>query len=44
MLLQGEKSFGGRSLHDFTVKNPYMEVIEILGQTLEEFDGLLLFV
>ncbi|KAH7830636.1 putative Retinol dehydrogenase 12 [Monocercomonoides exilis] len=34
----GEKSFGGRSLHDLTVKNPYMEVIEILGETLEDFD------
>lgn len=34
----GERSFQGRSLHDLTVKNPYVEVIEILGETLEPFD------
>ncbi|KAH7831939.1 putative copine [Monocercomonoides exilis] len=37
-LYNGEFSFQGKSLHDITVKNPYMEVIEILGETLEAFD------
>lgn len=34
----GERTFQGRSLHDLTVKNPYCEVVEILGETLEPFD------
>ncbi|KAK2948145.1 putative E3 ubiquitin-protein ligase RGLG4 [Blattamonas nauphoetae] len=34
----GERSFQGRSLHDVTIVNPYMEVIQILGETLEPFD------
>ncbi|KAK2948201.1 putative E3 ubiquitin-protein ligase RGLG5 [Blattamonas nauphoetae] len=37
-LYTGAKTFGGRSLHDTTTKNPYEEVIEILGRTLERFD------
>ncbi|KAH7816964.1 putative E3 ubiquitin-protein ligase RGLG2 [Monocercomonoides exilis] len=37
-LYTGEKSFQNRSLHDMTVKNPYVEVIEILGETMEVFD------
>lgn len=38
--VQGEKTFGGKSLHAIEdgLKNPYQEVIEILGQTLECFD------
>ncbi|XP_053383193.1 copine family protein 2-like [Mercenaria mercenaria] len=38
--VQGEKTFGGKSLHkvEDDLKNPYQEVIEILGQTLECFD------
>ncbi|KAK2947347.1 putative E3 ubiquitin-protein ligase RGLG1 [Blattamonas nauphoetae] len=35
---KGKKSFGGLHLHDTTVRNPYMEAIEILGKTLEPFD------
>ncbi|KAH7826672.1 putative E3 ubiquitin-protein ligase RGLG2 [Monocercomonoides exilis] len=34
----GYKTFQGRNLHDITVKNPYMEAIEIIGETLEVFD------
>ncbi|KAA6388607.1 MAG: putative E3 ubiquitin-protein ligase RGLG4 [Streblomastix strix] len=34
----GQKSFQGRNLHDCTVLNPYQEVIQILGETLEPFD------
>ncbi|KAK2955667.1 putative E3 ubiquitin-protein ligase RGLG4 [Blattamonas nauphoetae] len=34
----GARTFGGKCLHDLSVKNPYMEVIEILGETLEPFD------
>lgn len=34
----GEESFGGKSLHDITVLNPYQEVITILGKTLASFD------
>ena len=41
---QGQSTFGGKSLHDLTTKNPYMEVIEYLGQTLEDFDGLTLYI
>ncbi|KAK2961276.1 putative Periodic tryptophan protein 2 like protein [Blattamonas nauphoetae] len=38
-MYMGERSFQGRSLHDCTGPvNPYMEVIEILGKTLEDFD------
>lgn len=37
-LYTGERTFQGKSLHDLTGTNPYMEVIEILGQTLEPFD------
>jgi E3 ubiquitin-protein ligase RGLG len=35
----GAKSFG-RNMHDITavVKNPYQQVIEIIGKTLEVFD------
>lgn len=38
--VQGEKTFGGKSLHavEDGLKNPYQEVIEVLGQTLECFD------
>ncbi|KAK2947342.1 putative E3 ubiquitin-protein ligase RGLG5 [Blattamonas nauphoetae] len=35
---KGKKSFGGLHLHDTTVRNPYMEAIDILGKTLEPFD------
>ncbi|KAH7824825.1 putative copine-like protein [Monocercomonoides exilis] len=34
----GSRTFQGRSLHDISVKNPYMEAIEIMGETLEAFD------
>ncbi|KAA6363469.1 MAG: putative Copine family protein 2, partial [Streblomastix strix] len=34
----GKLSFHGKSLHDCTVINPYMEVIHLLGETLEPFD------
>ncbi|KAK2947179.1 putative Mitogen-activated protein kinase [Blattamonas nauphoetae] len=37
-LYMGKDSFGGRCLHDVTVSNPYTEVIQILGETLEPFD------
>ncbi|KAH7832333.1 putative copine [Monocercomonoides exilis] len=37
-LSTGSRSFGGKSLHDTREKNPYMEVIEIIGETLETFD------
>ncbi|KAH7822989.1 putative copine family protein 1 [Monocercomonoides exilis] len=37
-LYNGERTFQNRSLHDMTVKNPYVEVIEILGETMEDFD------
>lgn len=38
--VQGEKTFHGKSLHAIEdgLKNPYQQVIEILGQTLECFD------
>lgn len=34
----GKTSFSGRSLHDVNLMNPYMEVISIMGKTLEAFD------
>mmetsp|Transcript_32811 Transcript_32811/g.74999 ORF Transcript_32811/g.74999 Transcript_32811/m.74999 type:complete len:279 (-) Transcript_32811:492-1328(-) len=34
----GEKSFGGKCLHDTTVWNPYQSVLTILGKTLAVFD------
>lgn len=35
----GIESFGGRCLHDLSgPPNPYMNVIDIIGRTLEEFD------
>jgi len=36
----GKKTFGNRCLHDIRpgLINPYQEVIEIMGQTLEAFD------
>lgn len=37
-LYTGEKTFHNKSLHDCTVENPYMEVIDVLGRTLEKFD------
>ncbi|XP_052761340.1 copine family protein 1-like [Mya arenaria] len=38
--VQGEKTFHGKSLHEICEDrlNPYQEVIQILGQTLEYFD------
>lgn len=37
---QGERTFGGKSLHAIQngVRNPYQQVISILGETLEPFD------
>jgi len=38
-LWTGKNSFGGKSLHDISdVLNPYEQVIEIFGKTLEAFD------
>lgn len=37
-LWTGAESFGGRSLHDTSVTNPYESVIDILSRTLEVFD------
>lgn len=36
----GKKSFGGKSLHNISgyYVNPYQQVIDILGRTLESFD------
>jgi len=36
----GRETFGGRSLHEVRAghKNPYQQVISVLGNTLEEFD------
>jgi len=36
----GQNTFGGKSLHEISENslNPYQEVIEIIGQTLEPFD------
>jgi len=36
----GQRSFGGRSLHDTDspTPNPYQRVIDVVGRTLEEFD------
>ncbi|KAL3891886.1 hypothetical protein ACJMK2_004128 [Sinanodonta woodiana] len=38
--VQGNKTFGGKSLHDVssTVVNPYQQIICIFGETLESFD------
>ncbi|KAK3610107.1 hypothetical protein CHS0354_032203 [Potamilus streckersoni] len=38
--IQGQKTFGGRSLHDTSgpQMNPYQQAIYILGETLEELD------
>jgi len=37
---QGRNTFGGKCLHAFTSKekNPYQQVIEVIGRTLEDFD------
>lgn len=37
-LYTGEKTFNRKSLHDCTLINPYMEVIDVIGRTLERFD------
>src|SRR3989304_5479856 len=34
----GKRTFGGKCLHDLSVKNPYQMAIEIVGKTLEAFD------
>lgn len=36
----GRESFGGKCLHDTTgpTRNPYEQVIDVVGKTLEEFD------
>lgn len=38
--VQGERTFHGKCLHDISEEriNPYQEVIQILGETLEAFD------
>ncbi|KAK3610106.1 hypothetical protein CHS0354_032202 [Potamilus streckersoni] len=38
--MQGQKTFGGKSLHDVSspVFNPYQQIICIFGETLESFD------
>lgn len=38
--VQGEKTFHGKSLHEISEEtvNPYQQVIQILGETLEAFD------
>ena len=36
----GKRTFGGRSLHEIddpSVQNPYEDVIETLGKTLQDF-------
>ncbi|KAH7819493.1 putative E3 ubiquitin-protein ligase RGLG2 [Monocercomonoides exilis] len=37
-LYTGERTFNGRNLHDASVENPYMQVIRLIGETLEPFD------
>lgn len=34
----GMETFQGRNMHDTTVENPYMNVIDVIGRTLEPFD------
>jgi E3 ubiquitin-protein ligase RGLG len=34
-LYTGERSFEVKNLHSLEVKNPYMEIIEILGESLK---------
>ncbi|KAL3891757.1 hypothetical protein ACJMK2_004006 [Sinanodonta woodiana] len=38
--MQGQKTFGGRSLHDTSgpQMNPYQQAISIIGETIEELD------
>lgn len=38
--IQGKRTFGGRCLHDTksSRRNPYQEVISIMGKTLSQFD------